>query len=147
MRLPKFAVLSGIGWLIDFTTFTVLTSNGMPAFYANLIGATIAVSFVFLSARSLVFLEHERPLVNSFAGYFLWNVVAILLASLTIQYLSDFLRTEHLFLRGVQITLDLPLLLPTVDLPSVVSKIAITPVTMLLNYVVAGYLVEKKIAW
>ena len=54
-RLSIFTVISGLGWLIDMVLFLALVRAGMDPFFANLIGAFVAVTFVFVFAQRHVF--------------------------------------------------------------------------------------------
>ncbi|EFD1681761.1 TPA: GtrA family protein, partial [Escherichia coli] len=45
--IVRFAVVSGLGWLIDFSIFALLNLLGLPIWLANIFGATAAVLFVF----------------------------------------------------------------------------------------------------
>lgn len=48
IMIVRFAIVSGLGWLIDFSIFALLNSLEFPIWLANIVGATIAVLFVFL---------------------------------------------------------------------------------------------------
>ena len=38
-RFSGFALISGIGWCLDFLTMATLTQSGLPVFWANFIGS------------------------------------------------------------------------------------------------------------
>lgn len=63
----RFAVVSGLGWLIDFSIFALLNSLGFPVWLANIVGATTAVLFVFLHQSGKFF----NIMVTIFYGNFL----------------------------------------------------------------------------
>ncbi|EFH8408151.1 hypothetical protein HRZ17_004215, partial [Escherichia coli] len=53
--IVRFAVVSGLGWLIDFSIFALLNLLGLPIWLANIFGATAAVLFVFFVSVRRIF--------------------------------------------------------------------------------------------
>lgn len=144
-KLPGFALLSGTGWVIDFTLFNVLIAAGVPIFWANLCGATCGVSFVFLTGRRFIFRDVRTSLRTAILCYAAWNVAAILLMSVAIAALGHALAGPWVMglvdrlLHAVGVSLNATPLMP------MLAKIALTPVSMYLNFVAMGLIIERRL--
>lgn len=141
IRVHRFAILSGIGWLLDFTIFNLLAWFGLNLFVANLIGAITGVSWVFVTARAFIFRSRVVPFHHAVLGYVAWNAVAIFVASVLVDVIGTTLeglaRGHGLALAGI----------PLWRLAAPAAKIAVTPFTMYGNYVAMGYIVERRLSW
>ena len=129
----NFLFLSGIGWLIDFTLY-LLFSNifNLKIIYSNILSSIPAVTFVFfVSTRKIVSKNNSRiSLKEKYLIYFLYQLILILLISLLAQYLY------LLSLKNISMNVELKLL-------KIIIKILITPITMLINFIVMKFLIEK----
>lgn len=143
MRLHRFAIISGLGWLIDLSVMTLLVSAGVSVFLANLTSAGLAISFVFFAAQNRVFIDNGRFLFAKFAAYFLYQAIAVPVASALIQKLALVLLAaapDGLFALfhipdGQRLTVV-----------SVAAKMAITPLTLYSNFLFMGWLVERRVS-
>ncbi|MBB4199231.1 hypothetical protein CCR94_20990 [Rhodoblastus sphagnicola] len=143
MRLHRFAIISGLGWLIDMLVMTLLVSGGVSVFIANLTSAGLAISFVFFAAQNRVFIDNGRFLFAKFAAYFLYQAVAVPLASIVIQKLA--------FVLLAAAPADLFALLHLHDgqkltFASLAAKVAVTPLTLYSNFLFMGWLVERRVS-
>lgn len=111
--LSRFALISGLGWLIDFSVFSLLCQH-LPVYVANLIGASLAVLFVFFASLRPVFLYTGHQTSRKLLHYIAYQVVAIWLASWLIDALSTVLD-------------------PLAWAP-IVAKIMVTPLTFAANF-------------
>ncbi|KHL25877.1 hypothetical protein PK98_04620 [Croceibacterium mercuriale] len=145
VRVHAFALISGIGWLIDFTLFNLLAATGVSLFLANLVGAGVAVSLVFVAGRRFIFRDSRTALPVAIAAYIAWNVAAILLASQAVAVLGQWLATPALMVRAGNILGSLGLTLDPLYLVPPIAKVAVTPVTMYLNYLAMGIIIEQRI--
>ena len=129
----NFLFLSGIGWLIDFTLY-LLFSNvfNLKIIYSNILSSIPAVTFVFfISTRKIFSKNNSRiSLKEKYLIYFLYQLILILLISLLAQYLY------LLSLKNISMNVELKLL-------KIIIKILITPITMLINFIVMKFLIEK----
>ena len=141
VRVHGFALLSGLGWLIDFAVFNALAWSGVPLFGANCVGAVCGVSFVFVTARRFIFRDVDRPLAQAVAMYAAWNGLAIIAASWAVAWVAGLIAP--LVAWGVDLV-GLPMA-PAALVPPA-AKIAVTPVTMYLNYVAMGAIVERRLS-
>lgn len=107
----RFGVISGAGWLIDFSLFSFLGLLGTPVWLANIIGATTAVVCVFFISVHRVFEYQGHYLMRKLFCYIAYQAVAILVASLLIDTLAAWF-----------------------DLLPVVAKILVTPLTFYANF-------------
>ena len=107
VRLAGFGVVSLVGWALDFVIFATLVLVGLSPFFANLVGATTGVTFVYFVSARKVFAYQGRFLYRKFVIYLAYQACAITLASWAIDAL----------------TLHTPL-------PAIASKTAVTPLTL-----------------
>lgn len=122
--LLLFSLTSGIGWLVDVSLFTWLVFLKISPFYANLISAGIAVSYVFFVSTRHIFIRDQRYMVGKFLGYLVYHIVAVFLASAAIQGLYGILEVHPL-----------------------ICKIIVTPFTLYINYIFMAFLLEKRLRW
>lgn len=120
--LLSFGVISGLGWLIDFSIFSALTWSGVPVWAANMAGAATAVLFVFFASVRRVFRYQGGYLLGKLAAYAIYQVVAIILASLLIDALAWGLKINP-----------------------VLSKILVTPLTFYTNFQFMSFITTGKL--
>lgn len=129
----NFLFLSGIGWLIDFTLY-LLFSNvfNLKIIHSNILSSIPAVTFVFFVSTRKIFAKNNSriSLKEKYLIYFLYQLILILLISLLAQYLY------LLSLKNISMNVELKLL-------KIIIKILITPITMLINFIVMKFLIEK----
>ncbi len=128
----KFYGISGIGWIIDFGVFTLLTKIAdAPAGISNIISSLCGVTFVFYTATMRTFAVKTQRFTRKqkYVFYVLFEIVIILIASKCIGLLSD------IFAKAVisEVTKFAPIF----------AKICVTPFTMLCNFIFMKILTEK----
>ncbi len=147
VRLHGFALYSGLGWLLDFAIFNLLASAGTSLFAANTISATCAVAFVFVVTRRRIFRRSRTAYRPALAAYLGWNVVAIGLASLAVGLIGRCLLSPAILeptgrlLGSIHPGVDARWLMPSA------AKIAVTPMTMYLNYLAMGVINERRFSF
>lgn len=109
--IVRFGVISGVGWLIDFSLFAFLCWLGAPIWVANMLGASVAVVFVFFTSVHRVFEYEGGYLVRKLIAYAIYQAIAILAASFLINALSQ-----------------------SFGLAPLLSKIFVTPLTFYANF-------------
>lgn len=128
----KFFGLSGIGWIIDFGVFTLLTNViHVPAGVANIISSLCGVTFVFFTSTIKTFaVKTERfSLKQKYIFYVLFEIIVILVASKCVGLLSGvFTQAEWEIV---------------VKFAPILAKICVTPFTMLCNFIFMKILTEK----
>lgn len=133
-KLFRFILVSGAGWGIDFAIYTVLVKLFFQGvFIANCISSLLAITFVFFIATRKVFESNSGRLSlrSKYLLYIMYQIILILfiswLAAVLNRELSSFFHNFILIKENTEL----------------VSKVMITPVTMILNFIVMKYLVEK----
>lgn len=126
-KFLRFALISGVGWLIDFSVYTALTHlTAIPVAVANDLSTLPAVTYVFLiSTRKLLSCKTERvSKVTKYVVYALYQLVLVTIASFAMQALASVLEE----------------FLPHAKLA---AKVLITPFTMVTNFFVLRAIAEK----
>ena len=129
----KFLFLSGIGWLIDFTLYLIFSNIfDFRIIYSNILSSIPAVTFVFFVSIQKIFIKNKKGLTlkEKYLIYFLYQVILIITISLLGQYLY------LLILKNIAVKIELKIL-------KLIIKILITQITMLINFIVMKFLVEK----
>lgn len=120
IKVAGFAVLSGFGLMIDLGVFSVLVHYGLRPGYANLVSATLAVTFVYFSSAKSIFRYHGQFLLPLFVLYAAYQVLAVLAASFAV---------DRLALAGYR---------------PIISKCMILPVTFTTNYLFMNFFLKAK---
>lgn len=132
-QIFEFIGISGLGWLMDFAIYTVLTAIGVRAGGANFLSALPAVTFVFFLATKKTFVEKEHgiPIGWKYALYVFYQFALLTGVSFLNQALFDLLR--GVLAEGAFFYRYCALL----------TKIMITPITMFCNFIVLKRLAER----
>lgn len=126
-----FLGVSGIGWIMDLILYTLLTHLcGLPVAVSNYLSTIPAITFVFFASTRKLFVCRPDGLRKSvkYALHVVYQLLLVTAVSFLAQWLADYLPTL------------LPALSPFAKLA---SKILITPVTMVCNFLVLKNLAEK----
>lgn len=117
-----FAILSGLGWISDFLTFTMLvTWVNTPSFVANIISSYVGVTFVWFTSLKAVFKRTDDGRRLFLMGYWCFQFVSILLYSQLLHLVAD----------------AMPATLPRLDGlydADIAGKIIITPLNLVTNF-------------
>lgn len=122
--IARFGIVSGVGWLIDFCLFVAFGWLGAPVWAANMVGASVAVLFVFFASVRHVFAYQGGQLPRKLMAYIVYQVVAIFAASLLIDALTSWL-----------------------DLLPVIAKILVTPLTFYANFQFMSFITTGRPRW
>ena len=130
----KFFSVSGIGWLLDFGIYFVLTSSfNLNVLVANILSSIPAITFVFLTSTRIIFRNRTQfKLHYKYVLYLSYQIVLLLCVSGLGQWLFEMAISSHLS-DSVFITSNLKLIV----------KIAIAPITMIMNFFVMKLIAEK----
>lgn len=128
----RFFLISGLGWLIDFSVYWLLTSRGGQVGYSNFISAIPAVTFVFFTSTRKTFIHNQSRfrLRTKYLIYLAYQFLLLVAVSAAGQALYGILAVhvvQPVILRHLKI----------------IVKILITPITMTVNFIVMKALVEK----
>ncbi|QBP74002.1 hypothetical protein E2K99_02775 [Herbaspirillum huttiense] len=124
-----FLLLSGLGWLCDFGTFSFLVKlTETPSFVANFISSYVGVTFVWFTSLKTVFLRQGSP--RQLGLYWGYQFFSILLYSQALHFLIQMLMR-----------VELPVLIASnLD---IVSKCMITPLNLVTNFMFMKYLTRQ----
>lgn len=127
----KFIGISGVGWALDFSIYVFLSQKLGWIIIANMISSSIAVSFVFFYSTKRTFCMNNKGLSlnKKYVFYLIYQIILITLTSYLIKQMSYIIIA---FSNTI-----------SKDMSKIISKLAITPVTMLSNFIVMKILTEK----
>lgn len=127
----SFIGLSGIGWILDFCTYTVLGFFSRNLVLNNTISSWVGVTFVFIFATRKVFENNSRiSLKWKYLIYILYQIILIFFVSKVLDGIN------MLIIHNIAIGLIL-------QFSAIISKILVTPITMILNFFVMKGVIEK----
>lgn len=131
LQAVRFVGLSGIGWILDFTTYTILSIWSKNLVVNNTISSWIGVTFVFLFSTRMIFKNNSKiSLKWKYVIYLLYQCVLIYFISKMLYGINAFL-VAHFFNDVI------------VHFSAIISKILVTPITMVLNFFVMKGVIEK----
>lgn len=131
-QIVGFIGISGIGWLLDFFTYSILSYTIGDLFISNIIGAFIGVTFVFTLASNKIFKDNGKvSLRKKYIAYIIYQCILVYMISILL------VKVNNSILIPIMIRCDL------VFASNVLAKILITPITMLCNFLFMKVLIEK----
>lgn len=131
MQVLEFVGLSGIGWFLDFGTYMLLGFASSNVVLNNIISSWVGVTFVFIFATRRVFKNNSRiSLKWKYLIYLLYQLVLIFLISKLLGVINT----------GIINHIDITLV---VRISATISKILVTPITMVSNFLVLKGVIEK----
>lgn len=118
-----FGILSGIGWLLDLSTFVFLTKVcSVPISYANIASSYVGITFVWFASIKKVFRAYSGRWGGALFVYWAYQAVSILFYSGLIAYCAN--RLPGLY------TTD-----AIVRNAGVICKVLATPVNLVTNFI------------
>ena len=126
-----FAVISGIGWLCDFLTFSILANVFfMKAFWANFVSSYVGVTFVWFTSLKTLFRRSTTGSNHFLVGYWFFQFVSILLYSQLLQIVAGNLA-------------GLAVLAQSGLGAEILAKIIITPFNLVTNFIFMKLLTRR----
>lgn len=126
----SFFLVSGIGWLLDMTIYTIL-SNFIAITISSIISSSVAVSYVYFVSTKKIFENKETfNIKTKYLFYIIYQIIMILTSSFIIGYLNNFIL-KHISLSFI------------IKFSKICAKIIITPFTMIINFIFMKFLMEK----
>jgi hypothetical protein len=127
----RFIGLSGIGWILDVCTYTVLGFFSDNLIINNMVSSWLGLTFVFSFATRKVFQNNSRiPLKWKYLIYLLYQCILIFVISKLLNFINAMIIAN--------VTFELVL-----KFSAIISKILVTPITMVLNFFVMKGVIEK----
>lgn len=106
-RILQFTGVSGAGLALDYAVYAGLYNVGLDAGWANLISASLAVTFVFVVSARKIFEHKQGGLNRLFVFYALYQAMAVSLASLAVDAATDLLDGRYILGKTVVVPLSL----------------------------------------
>ena len=132
-QICRFLGISGIGWILDFTTFIVLGLILNNLFIVSTVSALVGASFVFfLSPRFIFNDKNTLTLRLKYVLYISYQIILILFISFLIVEVEYFLKNY--------VVEYLPLIN---GFSYILSKMLITPIAMTCNFLIIKLIIEK----
>ena len=127
----KFVGISGVGWIIDICIYLTLTYIiKCNVFLANVTSSLVGVTFVFIVSTRKLFKNNSKiNLKIKYIIYVIYQILLIITASKIMLIISDTLKETNINI--------------ILNYINIIVKIIITPFTLLINYIVMKYLIEK----
>ena len=125
----NFFGISGIGWILDFIVYTILTILfKINVDISNMLSSLVGVTFVFFVSTRKVFINNSKINIKvKYIIYIVYQIILIFIASKIMLLLKDYLINIDLIAKYINI----------------IVKIIITPFTMIINFIVMKNLIEK----
>ena len=132
-QIVRFLLVSGTGWLVDFTIYIVLTLRfNFDVMPANILAAIPAITFVFIVSTRQIFIKKKsiRTLKVKYLIYFIYQMIFLVIISALGQFLYSLviLHIEQTFV---------------LEHAKLIVKIFITGITVTVNFIFMKVLVEK----
>lgn len=129
-KLTWFVLTSGLGWTISTATLWSLVrfANAEP-FWANWVGDFIAVTYVYLLSTHKIFQHDGKYLKTKFTVWLTYQFVIINLISIATSLITNLLVSN--------------LILTDHSVAAVLSKAAVTPASLVINFFFAYFLLER----
>ena len=129
-KAAVFGLTSGIGWLTSVVILWFLVHAGLTTvFWASWLGDLCAVTYVYIVSVRSIFRHSGRYLYAKFAVWLVYQFFMINCIAYGTSSLSHWALT-----RG---------LLDAASTSATLAKIVITPLTLLLNFIFANFLLER----
>jgi len=128
----KFFGISGIGWIIDMTIYTLLSTTNIPIILINVISSFCAVTFIFIFSTKKIFKENKTKFSKKqkYIIYLIYQIIIVSSCSFLIDKTNDILLSININI--------------ITNYSKILAKIIITPISMILNYLFMRFLIEKK---
>ena len=127
----RFVGLSGIGWLLDFTIYTLLSLKLRDLALVNTLSSIAGASFVFMFSTRLVFRDsHRIPLGWKYCIYICFQLLLVFLISRLLAWIDGIIVSCC----GIALI---------VRFAALISKIIVTPITMTINFFAMRGVIEK----
>jgi putative flippase GtrA len=132
----RFVALSGIGWSIDTTVFTLLVAaTPISVLLANIVGGACGASFAFLTSSRWVFSGVGSRTTLRLTLYLVYTVLLILTASVLVDLAHAGLTALADSARSAA---------PRAAI-AFVAKCLVTPLLLTSNFFVARYLARREL--
>ncbi|SLM61580.1 hypothetical protein DAQ1742_00479 [Dickeya aquatica] len=125
-----FSAISGVGWLLDFSTFSMLVLfGGIQSHIANFISSYVGVTFVWFVSLGKVFHSTDKSVSSKIIIYWVFQFLSILFYSKIIHEISVLLtQVQYVSYYGKSL--------------EIIAKIIATPLNLITNFIFMQQLVK-----
>lgn len=120
----RFVFIAGFGWLLDFSLYNILLVLHTRIAAASVASSLVGVTFSYFMSVRTVFYYEGSLLITKFLIYVFYNILSVLFLSFSIEYLSESFNTSP-----------------------VIMKCYITPLTMLVNFLMMSLLLSYRVQY
>jgi hypothetical protein len=125
-----FTLTSGVGWLMSIFILWLLVRTQMTSvFWGSWIGDLCAVTYVYIVSVRSIFMHSGKYLYLKFLVWLIFQFFMINLIAYCTSNLSQFALSQNI--------------LNSPSISATCAKITITPLTLLLNFIFANFLLER----
>lgn len=133
----KFFCISGIGWILDFSSFFLLTKFlNLSVFVSNILSSIPAVTYVFFTSTKKLFINSKNQKISINCKYLIYLIYQICFVCIVSLIAETIYKAIFNYVTSLNISFILENL-------KVIIKICITPFTMILNFIFMKFLIEK----
>lgn len=128
----NFFCISGIGWLIDMSIYTILTSfTQTNTIVANIISSIVSVTYVYVISTRKTFINASTNinLKKKYMFYIIYQICMILFSSTMIGKIANIFSNVSIEFLAKN--------------SKIMAKIIFTPITMIANFIFMKLLIEK----
>ncbi|MBP3766219.1 MAG: GtrA family protein [Bacilli bacterium] len=137
----SFFLISGVGWLMDISLYTILTYIGVHVILSNIISSSVAVTYVYITSTKKLFKNESRiNLKVKYIMYIAYQICMILISSYCVYLISNCLIQ---MLPNVNISSIKGIINLIVEYAKLSAKILVTPFTMVINFIFMKFLIER----
>ena len=141
-QLTSFSAVSGIGWLLDTGLLATLVAGGLSPFWANLISAASAVTFVWLISRRRIFsMLNGTSHWMLYVRYMQWHAIAVPVASVLVAVFTWLLTDPATTVLGL---FDDDQVAQASVVAAAAAKVVVTPISLMANYGYTRWLFERR---
>lgn len=131
VQFLKFIGVSGIGWIIDMVLYVLLRIVSINLIINNFISSCAGVSFVFFFSTRFIFKVNTKlVLYLKYIIYLIYQIILIYIVSELLSYINNYVE-------------NILSILNLTTLSFIVSKMFVTPITMVLNFIMMKVLTKK----
>lgn len=137
----SFFFISGIGWLMDITIYTILINIGFHVIISNITSSTVAVTYVYITSTKRLFKNESRiNLKLKYLMYIFYQICMIIISSYCVYFISKWLIQ---ILPNINIDSFKYLINFMLEHINLSAKILVTPFTMVINFIFMKFLIER----
>ncbi len=127
----RFGALSGLGWVLDFGTFTILVKFlALSGPVSNFLSSYVGITFVYFASLRAVFQQSGRRTSRYLPVYWGFQLISIMIYSFLLRLVVGALSAA-------------PMPLAAIGGEEIAAKIIITPLNLITNFAFMRFLTRQ----